>query len=537
MPNPRHPLLYQLNTRVYLTELARVLDRPVTLDDIPDEQLAYLRDQGLNWIWLLGVWQTGAASRAVSLQKEDWQREFRETLPDLEESDVPGSCFAIQHYQVHEALGGNEALDRFRNRAKQFGLLLLLDFVPNHVALDHPWVMEKPDFFIKGSQENLDKEPHNYTLVAGPHGNQILAFGRDPYFPGWPDTLQLNYANPEVQQAMIQILLSISGLCDGLRCDMAMLVEPEVFERTWGMQSAPFWLEAIDQVKNRYPAFLFMAEVYWGMEHQLQQHGFDYTYDKALYDKLKARQPYSIKEYFAADLDFQNKSVRFLENHDEERAAKIFSPDVHKAAAILTYCNPGMRFFHQGQLEGKKVRISPHLGRGPIEATDLELNSFYDRLLDTLKQPVLRNGDWERLHCRSVGGGNVSWDNFIGWTWYGTDTYRLLLFVNFTFHASECFVDLPFEDIQDRNFELVDLMSDTVYERSGDSLLNPGLYLYMSGWGFHIFELREKLMERVPLEQQAEFILEEEGQSPTIATDTEPPQEQADTLSSRQRIY
>ena len=238
---PRHPALYQINTRVWLTELSRSLGRPATLDDVPDAELDRLAAAGFDWVWLLSVWKTGAAGRAVSRANPEWRREFEETLPDLREEDIAGSGFAIAGYTVDSSLGGDAALAKLRARLRARGLRLMLDFVPNHTALDHPWVEQHPDFYVAGSEIDLAREPHNYTRVKGAQGSALLAHGRDPYFPGWPDTLQLDYANPALQDAMIGELARISTQCDGVRCDMAMLVLPEVFERTWGRRAPLFW--------------------------------------------------------------------------------------------------------------------------------------------------------------------------------------------------------------------------------------------------------------------------------------------------------
>ncbi len=232
--SPLYPALYQINTRVWLTELSRSLGRPATLDDIPDAELDRLATEGLDWIWFLSVWQTGAAAQSVSRSNPGWRREFQETLPDLREEDIAGSGFAIQDYTVHRALGGAAALARVRQRLRQRGLKLMLDFVPNHMAPDHPWIDDHPEYFVQGSGDDLARAPANYCRVETKNGPLVLAYGRDPYFEGWPDTLQLNYGNPELQHAMVGELTRIAGQCDGVRCDMAMLVLPDVFESTWG---------------------------------------------------------------------------------------------------------------------------------------------------------------------------------------------------------------------------------------------------------------------------------------------------------------
>jgi hypothetical protein len=244
-------------------------------------------------VWFLGVWQTGAAGRKVSLENAEWRREFQELLRDFSDKDVCGSCFAVQSYTVHSDFGGNSALQRLRLRLRQRGMRLMLDFVPNHTAPDHIWVQEHPEYYVRGTDEQLAREPQNYTRVASRGGPLVLAFGRDPYFAGWPDTLQLNYANSDLWEARVSELENIATMCDGVRCDMAMLIVPEVFERTWGLRPAPFWPDAIRRVHARNPDFRFMAEVYWDMEWMLQQQGFDYTYDKRLYDRLRQGKPWA----------------------------------------------------------------------------------------------------------------------------------------------------------------------------------------------------------------------------------------------------
>lgn len=195
----RNPSLFQVNTRVWLTELAQALGRPATLDDIPDAELDRFAELGFDWVWFLSVWQTGPAGREISRNNSGWRREFQETLPDLREEDIAGSGFAITGYLVPEHLGGDSALARLRERLRQRGLKLMLDFVPNHTALDHPWVETHPDYFIAGTELDLARAPKNYLWVERQGGDRLLAYGRDPYFPGWPDTLQLTYANPAVR--------------------------------------------------------------------------------------------------------------------------------------------------------------------------------------------------------------------------------------------------------------------------------------------------------------------------------------------------
>ena len=490
MSDHHYPSLYQINTRVWLTELSRTLGRAATLDDVPDAELDRLAERGFDWVWFLSVWQTGPAGQRVSRANAEWRREFQETLPDLREEDIAGSGFAITAYAVPHALGGDAALARLRQRLAKRGLKLMLDLVPNHMALDHPWVEDHPDYFVPGTEDLLAREPQNYIRVKRKKGDLILAYGRDPYFSGWPDTLQLDYSNPATQEAMIRELEKIASQCDGVRCDMAMLALPEVFERTWGRKSAPFWPMATRQVRERAPGFCFMAEVYWDLEWTLQQQGFDYTYDKRLYDRLCEFHARPVREHLYAGLDYQNKMARFLENHDEPRAAATFSPKVHEAAAVITFLSPGLRFFHQGQFEGRKKRISPHLVRGPDEPIEQRLTQFYDRLLAVLRNPVVRDGQWQLLECVPAWDGNWSSDAFITCAWQNSDGERLLVAVNYALHQSQCYVRLPFSDLGGRHWRLQDLLGDARYDRNGHDLQSRGLYLDVSPWQYHVFEMR-----------------------------------------------
>ena len=249
--SPAYPSLYQVNTRVLLTALSRTLGRPATLDDIPDAELDRIAGLGFDYVWLLSVWRTGSAGQRVSSAHAGWRHEFEDTLPDLCAEDIAGSGFAITGYTAHPAVGGTAALARTRRRLQARGLKLMLDFVPNHTALDHPWVEDHPDYYVGAGELEPTRAPQNYTWVKRMRGDVLLAHGRDPYFDGWPDTLQLDYANPATQEAMIGELLVIAEQCDAVRCDMAMLVLPKIFERTWGRRPPPFWAQAIQRVRKQ----------------------------------------------------------------------------------------------------------------------------------------------------------------------------------------------------------------------------------------------------------------------------------------------
>ena len=412
---------------------------------------------------------------------------LKDTLPDLQEEDIGGSGFAIADYRVHPDLGGEPALKRLRARLKKRGLKLMLDFVPNHMGPDHPWIEEHPEYFVTGTESDLLNAPQNYTSVKRKKGDLILAYGRDPFFSGWPDTLQLDYSNPACAEAMKQELLRISGQCDGVRCDMAMLILPEVFERTWGRKAQSFWPSAIETVREQVPEFCFMAEVYWDMEWTMQQQGFDYTYDKRLYDRLHEGHARPVREHFYAGPDYQDKLTRFLENHDEPRAAFAFEQDKHEAAAVINYLSPGLRFFHQGQFEGRLKRISPHLIRAPKEKVNRDLQKFYNKLLPILKEGIFREGRWEQLQCLPAWDGNESWDSYLVFIWEAGEDQRSLVCVNYSPHDSQCYVPLPFPELEGRSIRLKDRMSTARYVRHSREFLGKGIFLDLPAWGYHIF--------------------------------------------------
>ena len=486
----RYPSLFEINTRVWLCRLSQQAGKPVTLADIDDATLDDLARRGFDWIWLLSVWQTGAASRAVSRSNPAWQAEFRAALPDLTEADICGSGFAISAYEVDEALGGQAALAALRARLAARGLRLMLDFVPNHTALDHPWVEARPDFYVQGSEQALAAAPENYYRVETQRGVRILANGRDPNFPAWPDTLQLDYAEPALQEARLAELLAIAGHCDGLRCDMAMLVLPAIFQRTWGVTPEPFWPKAIATVRRTHPGFTFLAETYWDLEGELQQQGFDYCYDKRLYDRLRHSDAGAVRAHLAAGLDYQDRLARFLENHDEPRAAASFPWPRHQAAAIVTYFAPGLRFFHHGQLAGARVRVPVHLRRGPVEAPDPDVVAFYDRLLAVLKEgDAFREGAWSSIPPQPAWAGNSTWQDFISYAWRAPDGGSRVFVVNYSDHQAQCRLRLPFSGLAGSQFRLTDMMGSEVYVRDGNGLIDPGLYIDLGAWRCNVFRL------------------------------------------------
>jgi hypothetical protein len=198
-----------------------------------------------------------------------------------------------------------------------------------------------------------------------------------------------------------------------------------------------------------------------------------------------------VRRHLLAGLDYQDKLARFLENHDEPRAASEFSWPQHKAAAIITFLAPGLHFFHQGQLEGERVRTPTHLCRAPAEPANPDIGAFYTRLLQVLKKTdAFRNGAWSQIDPLPAWPGNQTSSDFVAYAWAGEDARRHVVVVNYAANQGQCRLPLPFPELRGRQVRLTDVFGSEVYDRAGGELADPGLYIDHSPWHFNVFDLR-----------------------------------------------
>jgi hypothetical protein len=481
---PRHPLVYEINTLPWLRAAGDRVGRRVGMGDVPAETWDGLA--GYNAVWLMGVWQRSPAGVAIAMTNTSLTDSFDAALPGYEPDDVAGSPYCIRDYVVDSSLGGPTGLAVARAELARRGMALILDFVPNHVAPDHQWVSEHPERLVNGSQEDLRDAPGAFVEIAG----RVVANGRDPYTGAWPDVVQLNAFSHELRDAHVATLRVIADQCDGVRCDMAMLMMNEVFARTWGPRAgqAPttdYWPEVIGAVRDTHPDFCFLAEAYWDLEWELQAQGFDFCYDKKLYDRLLHDTAEATRLHLTADLGYQLGLLRFLENHDEPRAASVLSPERHRAAAVATLTQAGARLVHDGQLEGRRIRLPVFLRRFPVEDPDPALAGFYQRLLEVLADPTFRSGSW-RL-CDTWGWqGNEHSEHIVSWCWEGGT--RWLVAVNLGEAPATAMVRVPWDDLAGQQIRLVDPTNDVTYDRTGDDLV-AGLYVELPAWGWHLFRV------------------------------------------------
>jgi hypothetical protein len=482
-----YPTVYEINTWVWLTDLSQKHGRIVNLASVPSAEWDGIAAYGFDSVWFMGVWERSPAGIAIANRNNGLLDDFRRALPDFRPEDNVGSPYCVRRYVVDGHLGGPEGLAIARQELAKRGMNSILDFVPNHVAPDHPWVAEHPEYFIRGTIEDARNDPASYIEVQG----SVCACGRDPYFPAWPDVLQLNAFEPGLRRAAIETISSIAQQCDGIRCDMAMLFLNAIFERTWGGRAGPrpsteYWVDVISAIRGRNPGFIFIAEAYWDMEWELQQQGFDFCYDKKLYDRLEHSNAEDIRLHLCADLAYQGKLLRFIENHDEPRAAGTFSPAKQRAAALTTATLPGIKLFHEGQFEGRKVRPPVFLGRRPGEPVDEDLRGFYGKLLEAVNRKAFREGQWSL--CERTGWpDNATFQNLVAWSWVHDDE-RYLIVVNLSDCPVQAQVQVRWADAGGRKWHLIDLLSGVTYERNGDEMLSAGLYVELAPWNSHFFQ-------------------------------------------------
>jgi hypothetical protein len=480
-----HPLLYEINTRCWLRLLSEQQGREVTLGNVPDSEFERWQKLGFTHIWLQGVWTVGPRCRAHALGSRNLKKTLDKILPGWTEKDVPGSPYAIGEYAVPAALGGEDGLKAIRANLNSRGMKMLLDFVPNHVGLDFPWVTQRPELFVQGAEGQAGT--YLEQTVVGP---RWLAHGKDPNFPPWVDNVQLDYRRADTRAAVTGLLRSVASRCDGLRCDMAMLLLNDVFAKTWahipGETAAPtteFWPDAIAAVKSAHPDFLFLAEVYWNLEARLQALGFDYTYDKIVYDRILDHRHADLQKHLLkAPPGFVAKCAHFLENHDEKRVATILDPAQHRAAALLILGLPGMRFLYEGELSGWRTQVPVHVARWPHETTDAQILAMYEQLLGVLKDSAVGHGDNHLLQPTDWLDNHSAQHIFVV-QWQKSPEQFDLVVVNLDSQPAQCRARLEVKELARHDWHVRNLLGSEVYERHGGDLEAAGLHLELPGNG------------------------------------------------------
>lgn len=426
---PLPPTIFEINTPIFLREMGTRLGRPITFADVPDDEWDRIARPGIDTVWFMGIWKRSQIAKVMA-KGEPW---LQNALPDLQDEDLLGSAYSIADYVVDDLYGGNDGLAAARIKLRQRGIGIMLDYVPNHVGIDHIWASspEHFDYFLPGTEQELEAHPE--AFVRTPAG--ICAKGKDPNFEPWSDVLQLNAYSPDLRKEVAATLSTIAGMCDGVRCDMAMLMMNTIFKGTWGgrvsgIPSEEYWPAIIAAARQVNPDFIVLAEVYWDKQQDLMDQGFDYCYDKDLYDHLLHGSVQTIKRHLQKPLVYQQQLLRFLENHDEERAAKEFPLEKHCVAAVITATLPGAHMYHDGEREGRTVRVPVHLGRRVDESTNQTIADFYDSLWTYTTDKHFAQGEWRLLEVNSKRWHGES-HHVLAWEWTVADK-RSVIAVNYS---------------------------------------------------------------------------------------------------------
>ena len=471
MPWPTNPVIFEINTWVWLAEIG------CRLDNVPDEVWTAVVPPEADAVWLMGVWERSAVGARIA----------RERLAgEVPSDDVIGSAYCIRDYVVDDRLGGDAGLAVARDALRRRGVKLILDYVPNHIAPDHPWVKGRPDVLVAG---------HGNASTDMQVGDRWFTLGRDPYFPPWRDVLQLNAFSPSLRAAAAELMNKIAGQCDGVRCDMAMLFLNDVFSDSWGRKAGPplpdpYWPTLIRSVKRDHPDFRFMAEAYWDLEWTLLQQGFDACYDKRLYDRLAALDASGVRDHVSADIGYQQRLVRFIENHDEPRSTLTWTAEQQRACAIAVATLPGWLLLYEGQLDGRRVRPPVELGVRPVEPPDPSTGAFYRQLLPAAV--AMRAGQWQR--CTTGGwSDNTTHERLLSWIWLlprgEGPPEAWLVVVNLSRTATQARVAVNWPAAAGQSVVATDAITDQTFKRDGDELIDPGLYVELAPWQAHVLHV------------------------------------------------
>lgn len=480
--------LYQINTRAFCFKKNK------NLLEIPLDYFRNLKALGIDYIWFMGVWEPLTQTYIDKYCKEPGLlKEYRNALPDVREDDIVGSPYAISNYNLNPCLGNPEDIGLLKQKLNSVGLKLIVDFVPNHFGASTPLVATHDYLFLKCSKNDFLSDDVTFFEPDNNKGS-YFAHGKDPNYPAWGDTIQVNYFNDNARKFMINVLLNIAKVSDGVRCDMAMLALNRIFAKTWKkvlshqdhtIPSSEFWTDAILEVKKSHPEFIFIAETYWDTEWEMQELGFDYTYDKRLLDRIVYSNANDIREHLKAQSSYQEKLVRFIENHDEERSITSLGEEKAKMAAIIISTILGMRFYYDGEFEGAPIRLPVQLRREPNFIENREIKNFYLKLLNIVNNDIFRKGKWSLLDVTS-GSDNLSYNNILAWS-FEYQNEMIVTVINYSEYLSSAHI--KFNCGCSEKINLKDLLNNTTYERKRADIENYGLYVELKRYNAHIFHI------------------------------------------------
>ena len=382
---------------VWLDQLTKKYQRPITrLDQIPDEELDTLRDEGFTGLWLIGLWTRSNASKRIKQLCGN--------------PEAAASAYSLYDYNIAENIGGWDALSNLRTRLWQRGIRLASDMVPNHTGMDSEWVVNRPDLFVQRRDlpsssytfngENLSWDPNVGVWLEDHYYNhsdcsvvfkrvdfrngdtRYIYHGNDGTGMPWNDTAQIDFLNPAAREAVMQDILHVARNFPIIRFDAAMVLAKKSIRRLWyprpgnggdiysRSESAltdqefeakipnEFWREVVDRVAREVPDTLLLAEAFWMMEgYFVRTLGMHRVYNSAFMNMLKKEenQKYrdSVKNTIKFDPQILKRYVNFMNNPDEDTAVAQFGKDdKYFGVCTLMITMPGLPMFGHGQIEG-----------------------------------------------------------------------------------------------------------------------------------------------------------------------------------------
>ena len=477
----KHPILYEISTRPWLYELSKKYGKSISkLTDIPLSEFDYLKKNGIEILWMMGVWKLGNYGLEF-----DKKLDYSNVLPDWKEEDVIGSPYAITEYTCNPQIGLNIDLIWLREELNKRNMKLMLDFVPNHSAIDAPTASNKK-LYIRAPEGK--KDPNKYTEDG-------IAFGRYNYYADpWKDVIQWNYWENETRELMKNNLLTVLSFADAVRCDVASLMLNEDFENTWKEElnywgykkpENEFWEYAINEVKAKYPNAILLAEVYGDREiESLYKLGFTYTYDKELLDKLQGNS-LEVNEYLhSKTVEYWDHSAHFVENHDENRVIYNMKGNIDKskAAGTIAATLGGMIFMNHGQWSGYKNKLEIHLRRAEEEMEDGGVKLYYKRLMQIIQDSAFTGSGF--YYINDIKGEKKN--DFVAFIREEGEKHYLVV-VNYS-DSTGC-SNVPIYNIAGNGEKtLHEVVDDVEYIRNIDTIRKEGLVVCLYPWQTQIFK-------------------------------------------------
>ena len=477
----KHPFLYEINTRPWLYELSIKYKKSITkLTDIPVKEFDELAKNGVDIVWMMGVWKLGEYGLDF-----DRKQNYSEYLPDWTIEDVIGSPYAVYEYTCNPTLGTNNDLMWLKAQINSKGMKLMLDFVPNHSAVDAPEAKSKPEMYIRAPKGVEDE--NRYTKEG-------LAYGANENHFTWKDVLQWNYWNKDTIKFMKDNIIRIMSYADAIRCDVAYQEINDVFGATWPEElkyygytkpEVEFWTYAIKEAKKLNPNIIFLAEAYKDEYNKILINlGFDYAYNRNILKKLMTSGD-EFKNYIKdKDGSFWEDKADFVENHDESRVVYNMGGNYQKAKASGTIAATigGMIFMNHGQWVGKKNMLDVHLRRGADEPENNEIKSHYKKLNQIIKDKAFRS---HNFYYAGVLDGERK-DDFIAYIREEEDSHYLVV-VNYS--ENEGCANVPIYNLKGRKYILVyDILNDVEIMKTYDIVKNYGLKVCLKAWESQIFK-------------------------------------------------